>query len=159
MNSYEKGTDFEERVGRLLRRLLRDYEPDVRVNQFARGLTSFRPYQIDVAVRAKGGGIFGFLKDTHDIWVECKWKSRSSVKRDEVAQLVYRAQDVYKYCRENGGLYYDGLMLVANQRFDEDAVNVAQAEDVAWIVFDGSRQLGNSLPETWLREPAWLKRA
>ena len=60
-------------------------------NQNANGLSVKRPYQIDVQVHAKGKGLFG---QDADVWIECKWKQKSSVKKTDVMKLITSAQDV-----------------------------------------------------------------
>lgn len=154
----ESGRRFEEQVGRWLQNLLRDYKPVVALNQSARGLDTRLPYQIDVTVRVTGGGVFGLFQQTHDLWVECKWKKEASIKRDEISRLVYKAQDVLRYARQAGDLYYDALMLVSNQRFDGDALHVAGRQGVSCVVFNGRRVIEDNTPENWITRPTWFAR-
>lgn len=155
---HEKGARFEEQVARWLRRQFTGEEVDVKVNQHATGLTVMRPYQIDVHVSGKGKGLFA---QEADIWVECKWKEKASVKRTDVMKLVTSAQDVYRAARVGrNARYFNALLLVSNQRFDGDALAYADQEQVLCFRFDGKRYVQqNELGKAWLGEPAWLKRA
>ena len=152
----QKGREFEEQVARWLRTQFSKYKPTVLTNQFANGQTVNRPYQIDVHAHFTTGTLF---RQEHDVWVECKWKEQSSVKRTDVIKLVSSAQDVFQACQiGRNSIYFDGLMLVTNQRFDVDAFNCARQHDVLCIRYDGKRYQQQFEIENWLDEPAWLKR-
>lgn len=151
----QKGAQFEEQVARWLKRQFRDLKLDIKVNDYANGLTVKRPYQIDVHMWAKGKGLFA---KEGDVWVECKWKEKSSVKRTDVMKLVSCAQDVYK--AHNAGrneIYYNGLILVSNERFDYDALAYAEQEDVLCVRFDGRKYEPQNESKNWVGEPKWLK--
>ena len=127
---HEKGAKFEEQVA--------------------------RPYQIDVHMWVKGKGLFA---NEADVWVECKWKEKSSVKRTDVMKLVFCAQDVYRAADSGRNeIYYDGLILVSNQRFDYDALAYAEQEDVLCVRFDGKKYEMQNESKNWLGKPKWLKR-
>ena len=152
---YEKGHVFEEQVARWVRRQFGDSSPTVRTNQYANGLSVKRPYQIDVHLNAKGKGLFA---QEADVWIECKWKEKSSVKRTDVMKLVASARDVYRAADVGRNeICYNGLILVSNQRFDSDALNYADQEDVLCIRFDGKKYEQQNETEKWLGEPGWLK--
>jgi hypothetical protein len=152
----QKGAQFEEQVARWLKRRFRDLKLEVKVNQYANGLTVKRPYQIDVHMWAKGKGLF--VKEA-DVWVECKWKEKSSVKRTDVMKLVFCAQDVYRAHQSGKNeIYYNGLMLVSNQSFDYDALAYAEQEDVLCVRFDGQKYEPQNEYNNWVGKPQWLKR-
>ena len=66
---------------------------------------------------------------------------------------MYRAHDAGR-----NEIYYNGLILVSNQRFDSDAINYAKQEDVLCVRYDGKKYEQQNETEKWLGEPGWLKR-
>lgn len=153
---YEKGRSFEEQVARWIKRQLSGLKTTVATNQYANGLSVRRPYQIDVHAKAKGKGL---LAQEADIWIECKWKGKSSVKRTDIMKLVVSAQDVYRAAEiGRNEIYYNVLVVVSNQKFDIDAINYADQEDVLCVTYDGKKYEQQNKTNKWLREPAWLRR-
>ena len=154
--AYYRGHGFEEQVASWARKHFKDANPRVRTGVSANGLSVKRPYEIDVHMQTKGKGIFGRQAD---VWIECKWKEKSSVKRTDIMKLVASAQDVYRAARAGREvLYYNGLILASNQRFDSDALNYANQEDVLCIRFDGKKCEEQNPEAKWLGESAWLRR-
>ena len=152
---YDKGHRFEEQVVRWVRRRFSELTPEVATNHYANGLSVKRPYQIDVHVHTKGKGLFG---QDANVWIECKWKGKSSVKRIDIMKLVASAQDVYQAAQVGRNeIYYNGLMVVYNQRFDSDALSYAGQQDVLCIRFDGKKYEQQNDTEKWIGQPAWLK--
>jgi len=150
-----QGRRFEEQVARWVKIAFNESHPEVELNKYATGLTVNRPYQIDVCVHVKGRGLFG--RDLY-MWVECKWSEKASVKRIDIMKLVASAQDVYRAANAGRNpIYYDGLMVVSNQTFDDDALNYANQEEVLCVMFDGKRYKPQTDSENWIGNPRWLK--
>lgn len=157
--AYEKGRKFEKQVASWAERFFEQpgAKITVRQNVKAHGTKVKEPYQIDVLVHARGKGLFA---PRGDIWIECKWKEKekSPVKRTDIQKLVMSAQDVYRAGRAGKEeISLVGLMLVSNQRFNDDALRLADQMGVLCArggvrVFEQQNEA-----KDWVGEPAWLK--
>lgn len=158
--TYGKGYAYEKQVAYFLKRYWKEATPEVQTRVLSNGLSVKRPYEIDVHVHVKATGLSKFFGGNDvDIWVECKWKEKTAVKRAEIQKLVASAQDVYdaaKVGRED--MWYDHLIVSSNERFDSDALNYARQNGVLCIRYDGHKLIEVHNNDEWHEEePRWLK--
>jgi hypothetical protein len=154
MNSYEQGHRYEQQVFRWLQQDLSELHPEGRTNALARGLASSYPYEVDVSLTINNGGI---PRQYHRTWVECRNRTRGSIVKDEVQQLVHKAQDTVRFARKMGVWHYDTLMFVSNRPFHADAASVATEEGVACYVFSRNKMAHSLGAEHPSDSPRWLK--
>lgn len=153
--AYSKGHRFEDEVAVWAKKAFKELSPSVQTRMLVNGLSTKRPYEVDVYLHCKGRGLFA---GTGDIWIDCKKKEKSSVKRGVIMELVVKAQDVYrakKAGRED--MCFNGLIVASNQIFDSDALRYATQEDVLCVRFDGKRCAEQNQPKNVMGSPAWLK--
>ncbi len=151
------GHDFEQTVANWAKYFFREYAPTaITFAERARGCVCAIPYDVDVRVNFKNGGILGFLKDENDVWVECKYKTNNNVKRAEVQQLILSAQDVWRGYKKGVGRGYNAIAVVTNLGFDGDALNVANSQGVLCVCLRDGRATTMSTTKNWLEDPAWL---
>lgn len=144
------GIEFEQKVAAWAKR---KFGSDVSTRRQVNGLSVKRPYEVDVWARIPGG----FFRDGKDIWIECEDR-RESIKRRDISELINKARDVYqasKAGRED--FYFDQLMFISTSNYDSDALQLAEQEGIACIVYDGRRFC---LQNQWeMEENKWLRDA
>jgi hypothetical protein len=151
------GHGFEQTVANWAKYYFRNMAPTtITFAERARGLTCSMPYDVDVRVNCKGGGILGFFKDEYDIWIEAKFKTDKNVKRADVQKLIGSAQDVWRGYKNNIGIGYNVLVMAANRDFDSDALQLAISLDVLCVVLKDGHSASVIKSDKWLDEPAWL---
>lgn len=142
-NCHIKGHHFENKVAIWAKKYFKG--DSVKKNILMNGLTSKRPYEIDVHVRIKGN----FIKQQCDIAIECKNKT-TSVKRIDIFKLVNSAREIkkaHKKGKEN--FYFDYLAFVSVSKFDIDALSYAEDNDIACFNYiNGKYKLINKV--SWL---------
>ena len=127
---HEKGHKFEKKVARWAKRYFN--ADDVKTNILVNGLSSKRPYEVDVHV-IKGR----FLRK--DIWIECK-NRKSSIKRVDVFKLLSAAKDIEGACKDGReDFYFDRLAIVSTSDFDLDALSYAEDNDVACFRYTNNK--------------------
>ena len=150
------GHDFEQTVATWAKYYFRDHAPTaVTFAERARGCVCAIPYDVDVRVNFKTGGILGFLQDENDVWIECKYKTNNNVKRADIQKLILSAQDVWRGYKKDISRGYNALVMATNKDFDGDALNLANSQGVLCVVFKDRISVVSNAPG-WLEEPAWL---
>jgi hypothetical protein len=151
--SFEKKRRFQKEVAANLKKYFRGLSPETVMLARAKGKRTYF-YDVDIHMTIKGKGLFS---NKGDVWVDCKWKDRSSVKKLEIQKLVDTAQDAFRFVKETGGYYYDTLIMVSNQDFDIAALNYATSLDVLCLRFDEGQLTEKNNPRNWAGYPAWIK--
>ncbi|PKP58127.1 MAG: hypothetical protein CVT88_07860 [Candidatus Altiarchaeales archaeon HGW-Altiarchaeales-1] len=145
-----KGHTFEkEVVAPWAKKYFKGY---VETNIFKNGLSVKRPYEVDVHVTSRKKGIRGILlKDTNDIWIECK-NRESSIKRTDIMKLVSAAEDVeaaFEEGRED--FYLEKLVFVSVSKYDSDALSYAEEKNVACFQYKNEK-----VPFKLLNKVDWI---
>lgn len=151
----KNGHDFEMIVAAWAKRTFKEMHPVITLAELGRGYAANRAYDVDIRVSFLGGGLFGLFKQQYDIWIECK-NLEDNIKRADVQRLVKAAQDVWAEYKHGHGLGYNALIIASQGGFDRDALNVATADDVLCLRFQGNREIQLNAPENWINNPVWL---
>ncbi|MFC2027856.1 hypothetical protein ACFLU3_04130 [Chloroflexota bacterium] len=120
----------------------------------ANGLSTRRPYEVDVWGHMKGEG----SRNDIEIWIECK-SNGSAVKRRDISTLVKRAIDVFHAAHTvKQEFWFDRLMILSATAFEDGALELAEQEGVTCIQYDetGCEFLTE---DNWKLKPSWLRDA
>jgi len=134
----EKGQAFEAKVARWARKEFGAVL--VKQNQLFKGKTAVRPFEVDIVLWTKAGVVAA--EDV--IWIECKDR-KASIKRTDIFKLLESARDVkrtvgptpFVRMTDKRGEEWDYLVFVSTAKFDADAVNFAEKNNVACYYHDG----------------------